>query len=183
MINNQASFPLNLSVTFQWPVGQKLFCVSVRSVTSRSSNTWLLSGPTLRHLPWVKSKHGFEAFEEMNTLSSQNYGLKPSPSLPRCLWLLILCVLLAAYMIVQSSDSWEEVGISLESPLQIEHDPNSRSKPVSGMVFSAKFGACLGNWPVLSCGSICYVPALVAGNQRSRRGTLAYLTNTGDSYK
>ena len=48
-------------------------------------------------------------------------------------------MLSAAYMIVQSSDSWGRVDTSFESlDLQIEHEPNSHSAPISSMDYSAK---------------------------------------------
>lgn len=48
-------------------------------------------------------------------------------------------MLSAAYMTVQSSDSWGRVDTSFESlDLEIEHEPNSHSAPISSMDYSSK---------------------------------------------
>ena len=105
MMNNAAPFPFNLSVTFQRPVSQRMFCVSV-AVSLPDPQTLGSSQALLS-----RTCHGSRV--DMGLRSLRRCTLCPlrimgwsHHSVPRCLRSLILCMLLAAYMIVQSSDSW-----------------------------------------------------------------------------
>ena len=170
MINNTASFPLNLSVTF--------VAVSLQDPQTLGSSQALLS----RICHGSRVDMGLRSLRRCTLCPLSLMGWSPhrvsqgvcdcSSSVSYLLHIWLSRVLTPG----------EEVGISFESPLQTEHEPNSHSKPISGMVYSAKLLLAL-EIDLCSTGSICYVPALVPGNQRSNRGTLAYLTNTGDSYK